>query len=401
MKIRKKKSVNRDVLSLARERVREAFKLFDTVAVSFSGGKDSTAVLNLTLEAARELGRTPLPVFFFDEEAIVPETVEYCERVRAIPDIDFTWLCVPARQRNACSLKHPFWWPWAPEDRDRWVRPLPGDVVTHLDGFPEKPKDRPPIPGAVGYMFKASEYGRVGMMMGIRGQESLTRLRAVLMTTKDSRPYIRQFGAERNRKNLFKVYPIYDWTTEDVWTAPAEFGWDYNRAYDAMDKCGFPPHTQRVCPPFGEEPLRSLWYYQQAAPELWDQMCRRVPGAATAARYSRTSLYSFGGVPDKPKGMTWREFIKYHVDKHPDEVRGEVARRVYNHVRTHFKKTKDPLAVNNIHPLTGVSWKFLLNIAIRGDFKGRRQNNALPSMYESNKRRYDKEIAEMNSRGEL
>jgi len=51
--------------------MREAFSLFDTVAVSFSGGKDSTAVLHVTLDAAEAIGwKKKIPVFFFDEETI-------------------------------------------------------------------------------------------------------------------------------------------------------------------------------------------------------------------------------------------------------------------------------------------------------------------------------------------
>jgi predicted phosphoadenosine phosphosulfate sulfurtransferase len=53
--------------------------------VSFSGGKDSTAVLNTALVVAKELGRLPLDVVFFDEEAIHPPTIEYVERVRQAP----------------------------------------------------------------------------------------------------------------------------------------------------------------------------------------------------------------------------------------------------------------------------------------------------------------------------
>ena len=52
-RIAKKLTVDVDVLTLARARVIRAFERFDTVAVSFSGGKDSTACLNLVLEEAK------------------------------------------------------------------------------------------------------------------------------------------------------------------------------------------------------------------------------------------------------------------------------------------------------------------------------------------------------------
>ena len=49
MPILKKEVVNKSVLDLAYERLNNVFDQFDTVSVSFSGGKDSTICLNLTL----------------------------------------------------------------------------------------------------------------------------------------------------------------------------------------------------------------------------------------------------------------------------------------------------------------------------------------------------------------
>ena len=53
-KILKKEEVDKSVLDLAYERINNAYDQFDTISVSFSGGKDSTACLNLTLEVARK-----------------------------------------------------------------------------------------------------------------------------------------------------------------------------------------------------------------------------------------------------------------------------------------------------------------------------------------------------------
>src|SRR5678815_1203785 len=101
---------------LTRERLAYVFDRFDRVAIGFSGGKDSTVCLNLSLEAAREAGKLPLLVYTFDEEAIPPETVEYLARVSENPEIEFRWYCLPIEHRNACSTTSPHWYPWAPED---------------------------------------------------------------------------------------------------------------------------------------------------------------------------------------------------------------------------------------------------------------------------------------------
>ena len=75
MAILKKQTTDTDVHTAAVARFHDLFDRFDKVAVSFSGGKDSTACLNVALEVARERGRLPLDVYFFDEEAIHPETI--------------------------------------------------------------------------------------------------------------------------------------------------------------------------------------------------------------------------------------------------------------------------------------------------------------------------------------
>ena len=53
-----------DTYTKALERIETAYKLFDTLSVGFSVGKDSTCVLNLTLEVARHLNKLPVNVYF-------------------------------------------------------------------------------------------------------------------------------------------------------------------------------------------------------------------------------------------------------------------------------------------------------------------------------------------------
>ena len=109
------------------------------------------------------------------------------------------------------------------------------------------------------------------------------------------------FFAPVIKLNIFKAYPVYDWQTADIWTGPKKFNWDYNTAYDVMEKIGMTHSAQRCAPPFGEEPLQGLWTFAQCFPDIWDKMCYRVKGANTAARHALSVLYSNRKQPEKPE----------------------------------------------------------------------------------------------------
>lgn len=334
-----KQGEGRNVYEAALARTRFAFDNFDHLFVSFSGGKDSTAVLNVALEVARERDALPLRVVFFDEECISIETVEYAERVAALPDVDLEWYCLPVRHRNACSAEDPYWFPWAPEDRDRWVRPLPPEAITAVDGFPLDPDERYDIPTVCERLIWRGHPGATAGLLGIRADESITRRKAV----SNKRP--ENFVIPTAEPRYSKVYPVYDWRTADIWRAPASLGWDYNATYDIMEMAGITAGSQRCAPPFGEEPMQNLWMWAECFPDLWDRMCERVPGAAAAARYSRTELYAFNERVEKPADLTWEEFILRTIEEHAPEVQAFIAHKIRTSIKRHHSKTADPLVI--------------------------------------------------------
>ena len=370
-----------DVVQAARARMLEAYERFDNPVVTFSGGKDSTVVLNLAIEAAEATGNLPVKAIFFDEEAVHPTTIEYVHRVDNDPRVDLRWICMPIQHVNACSPAKPYWHPWHPDEKDVWVRPLPkAKKLVTLDNYrdytywPEYKFAWDSIP-LNNYLFFPKDRTSV-ILSGIRASESLRRHFAVASRVLDNWLSVHKREHQTTGPSVVpwvsNAYPIYDWKTHDVWLAPQAFGWDYNRTYDLLEWYGIPRDIQRVAPPFGEQPMVVLHMYQVCFPEMWDKMVRRVPGAATAARYSETFLYAFKDM-HKPDSLSWKDMILMYLLRHPEWIRVKVAFRIEQEIGKHAAFAQGEEMPEEVsHPISGCSWKFLAKIACRGDFKKRK-----------------------------
>jgi predicted phosphoadenosine phosphosulfate sulfurtransferase len=365
---REKIVLSTNVYEESLNRIRYLYKRFDEVVVSFSGGKDSTVVLNCTIEVARELNRLPVKAVFFDEEAIDPDTIDYVNRVRQSPDVNLEWYCLEVKHRNAASNEEPWWYTWEKGKEDIWVRPMPEWAISHHPRF---------VKGQSFQDFSTSLYPitkSVAMLTGIRTEESLRRFRVINMRKNDS--YIN--NKADNKSNQYRCHPIYDWSSDDVWIAVTKFGWDYNKHYDVLNKTDYYQKWlgQRVCPPFGEEPLKKLWHYKITYPDLWNRMCNRVKGASTAARYSKTELYS--GSKELPIALkSWQEYVGIIIDSYEHDSKQAVKNVINTYIKHHYKLTETPIDDITPNPLSGISWKGLCTIALRGDFKGRKSTSFL------------------------
>lgn len=383
-----RQSTGKTVWDAAVDRCIQVMQTYDDFYVSFSGGKDSTAVLMAALEAAKVINYPkPVRVVHFDEEVVHPETEAYTRRVQEQHDTDFHWYCLPVRQRNACSSSDPIWWPWAPEVEHLWVRDMPEWSVTAHDcpWFPYKePEQRPSVLSCGPYVFadwdaEAPGKKRCAIILGIRAAESMMRRKAIAAKRESDDHWITHKTGHLSWVSL--CYPVFDWTDADVWAAPKKFGWDYNRFYNELNMLGLPLSNQRVGTPFGEEPIGNLWTWHQTAPDLWDKMVDRVPGVASAYRLSTTAIYGRGlsggtgaaaVLPELKKGQTYRELLRETLMEHQDlKMRTTVAKKCQNILNRHHNKTTDPILPQAPHWYTGISWRIIFKIAIVGDVKDR------------------------------
>ena len=124
----KKEYFNMDVLEAFKIRLRFIFEEFDNIFVSFSGGKDSGVLLNLTLDFQKKYyPHKRIGVFHQDFEAQYSETTAYVERTfaRIKGDADLYWVCLPVATRTALSSYQMYWYPWDDTKESAWVRPMP------------------------------------------------------------------------------------------------------------------------------------------------------------------------------------------------------------------------------------------------------------------------------------
>ena len=132
-----KKPIAMNVYDAAKERIAYTFDHFEKIFVSFSGGKDSTAMLHLVMEEAQKRNRK-VGCMLIDFEAQYKHTADHAREMfdRCAEWLDVHWICLPIKLRNAVSNFEPSWCEWDPERRADWVREMPEGVISDTGFFP-------------------------------------------------------------------------------------------------------------------------------------------------------------------------------------------------------------------------------------------------------------------------
>lgn len=308
-----------DVLAAARDRITYVFDNFEKVTVSFSGGKDSTVVMHLALEEARKRGRT-VGILIIDMEAQYRATIDH---VHAMVDmyrdnIDLHWICLPLSLRNAVTVYEPKWTCWDESARNLWVREKPAEAA-----------DAPPwfVPGMEFEEFVPlwgewyADGALTASLVGIRADESLNRFRTIADAHKGMHGGHR--WTTKNSDDLYSVFPIYDWRTEDVWRFHARYpDLPHNGVYDLMHKAGVPLSKQRLCQPYGDDQRQGLWLYHILEPQTWAKLIARVNGANSGAVYIQESgnITGYRSIT-LPPGHTWKSFTTLMLASLPGPTR--------------------------------------------------------------------------------
>ena len=125
------------VFQATEKRLNYVFDNFERVVVSFSGGKDSSVMLNMAASIAKKRG-LKIGVMVIDLEAQYKATIAHIEHMRDFwgDTLEFYWICLPMSLRNAASNFEPKWICWDEDKRSVWVRDMPSGVVSDPTVFP-------------------------------------------------------------------------------------------------------------------------------------------------------------------------------------------------------------------------------------------------------------------------
>lgn len=329
-----KKYLKQNVYDAALERIETIFTEFEKVYVSFSGGKDSSVVLNLVLDYMRESSiANKIGVLVVDLEGQYQETVKFIQEMleNNADLIEPYWVCLPVNLRNAVSVYQPFWCCWEPGLEDKWIRPFPGfPVISQQDyfAFYRYRMEFEEFVPEFGKWFSGGK--KTACLVGIRSDESLNRFRTIAMKDKDT--YNGLSWTTKITDSLYNCYPIYDWRTEDIWTANGKKGWPYNKLYDLFYKAGVGIHDMRICQPYGDDQRIGLNLFRVIEPETWSKVVNRVSGANFGNIYCGTKAIGYRKV-QLPEGHTWKSYTKLLLASLPPETRENYVKRFIRFMR--------------------------------------------------------------------
>ncbi len=364
---------NYSVLTATKERIKITFDNFERIYVSFSGGKDSTVMLHLVMEEAKKRN-VKVGVLIIDLEAQYKDTISHIERmIEEYKDyIELHWVAVPMLLRNAVSNFEPRWACWDESKKDIWVRQKPKQAVN-----PDIYSFYQPNMEFEEFIVLFGEWYGQGKLtagfIGIRADESLHRYLAI-SSHKKGLMYKNYKWTTSVIENVFNIYPIYDWKTEDIWIFHGKYPHlSHNKIYDKMNMAGVKLSDQRLCQPYGDDQKKGLWLYHILEPETWYKVVARVNGVNSGSLYIKERGNMTGANKiTKPDNHTWKSFCNLLLMTLP--------KKTQEHYRIRFKKFiagwKDrgynlipdeaPLELEN--KCWCPSWRRMCKVILRNDY---------------------------------
>ena len=329
-----KRYLDISVLEASKQRVVTLFNEFENIYISFSGGKDSSVMTHLILAEAIKRNRK-VGLLIIDLEAQYKDTIDHVNiMVEEYKDnIELHWFCGELLMRNAVSNYEPRWVCWDESRKADWVREKPtlASDLNQYDFYIPKMEFEEFII-LFGDWYSKTHGGKMtAACIGIRADESLHRYRAIV-SQKEGIMYKNLKWTTMINQNLYNIYPIYDWKTEDIWVFHGKYpALHHNHIYDKMNMAGVKLSQQRLCQPFGDDQKKGLWLYHILEPVTWGKLIARVDGANSGAMYIQENGNMTGyNQISLPAGHTWKSFCNMLLSTMP--------KKTSDHYRIRFEK---------------------------------------------------------------
>lgn len=362
------------VLTASRNRIAETFDSVERVYLAFSGGKDSSVMFHLVMEEAIKRN-VKVGVMFIDFEAQYAETIRHVHEMfdLYLDHIEKHWICIPMLLRNAVTNYEPRWTCWDETKKDIWIRQKPDGCTTEADypfAFPEMEFEEFIVLFGQWY----GQGKKTAGFIGIRAQESLHRYCAVATWEKRDLTLNNRRWTTKIVDDVYNVYPIYDWLTEDIWRYHATFpDKPHNRIYDRMNQAGVKLSQQRLCQPFGDDQRRGLWLYHILEPQTWFKLVARVNGANSGSLYieEKGNVNGYHSIT-KPPGHTWKSFCNLLLQTMPAKTRDHYTLRfkkfIYGWHRRGYSVIPEEAPPELETQCWAPSWRRMCKVLLRNDY---------------------------------
>jgi len=395
--------INKSVLEASKERIAEIFDNFEKIYISFSGGKDSTVMMHLVLEEAIKRNRV-VGVLVIDLEAQYSETIKHIEEMVEIykHNIELHWFCGELLLRNAVSDYEPKWVCWDENQKHLWVREKPklaSDLSQYDFYFPKMEFEELMV--IFGEWYSRGE--PCAAFIGIRSDESLHRYRAIV-SDKTGLMFNDRKWTTKIKKNVFNIYPIYDWRTEDIWIFHAKRkDLCHNKIYDLMTKAGVKFSNQRLCQPFGDDQKKGLWLYHILEPNTWYKLINRVSGVNSGALYVQdTGNITGNNKITKPDNHTWESYTNFLLRTLPKKTQDNYRARFIKFIAGWKKRGYEKIPDEAPHDLEvkqwAPSWRRMCRCILRNDYYCKGLGQTQPKSEAYGKYKAIKEVEKINKK---
>lgn len=348
-----KLQLDMNVLQAAGLRIRELFQAGHRLVFSVSGGIDSTVLMEVGIQVARELGCLPIDAIMRDEEIMFPGTFEYMERVAARPkEVTLHWVYANQPIINIFNRERPYWWVFDPLlPAAEWVRQPPPFAykIPEID-----------IRALVSPLrFPAAPGKRLYTLTGLLAEESINRRRAIYSSQGHGTLHPNEFGSFYSR-------PLYDWKKADIWFAIKTLELDYNTAYDVMFQYGMARNEIRLAPPtMTPGSADSLKMASAAWPQWFEKVAIRCPGMRLGSQFGRAATK-----PIRRHNETWSQcFQRLCIEDAPKWIsdRSQCVKELQLREHSHHSAAPFPEVKGCVRCGLLASWKALTLAMYNGD----------------------------------